>query len=355
MTWWLGDLAGALLFTPLVVLWAQALEESKNAEGWMEALAIFIAATLVAIVAFSPLVPDFAYRGALSFLAILPLLWAALRCGPRDTATVAVILSGVAVWGQRADAGPFSLSDPNESFLLLLAFIISVSVPSLALSAATRIRKVTEDELRASESLMREVNARQTLLLAELSHRVNNTLTVVQSIAVRTLSDQLPNDQAKTKLVNRLRALSRAHGLLVNTSWQGARLLDLVEAETEPFATQVEWDGPDVLLTTRSAQSFGLLVHELTTNSCKYGALSTKEGKVQIEWSLRPEPDESCFRFSWSETNGPAVAPPAHHGFGLSLLERAVDLEHGRKPLIAFDPTGFRFEVQVPADRVVVS
>jgi two-component sensor histidine kinase/integral membrane sensor domain MASE1 len=354
-TWWLGDVAGALMFTPLFLLWGLDRNQSGRAVARLEGAAAYAAAIVVALVAFSPLLPELKYRAALGFLALLPLLWTALRCNQRDTATVSVILSMVAVWGEKAGASPFSLADPNESFLLLLAFMISVSVPSLALSAAIATRDSTEGELRVSEARMREITARQSLLLAELSHRVNNILSVIQSIAMRTLSDNLSSEQTKKKLVGRLRALARAHELLVDTSWHGARLLDVVKSELEPYAEQVELRGQDVWLTTRAAQSFALLVHELTTNACKHGALSKSEGRVAVEWSVKRETESSCFHFRWKESHGPRVEEPERTGFGMSLLERAVDLEGGNKPVIAFDPAGFRFEVEVPAERILLA
>jgi two-component sensor histidine kinase/integral membrane sensor domain MASE1 len=354
ITWWLGDVAGAVLFAPLVLLWARGSSRNGSRNEWHESVAVLAAAIVVAIVAFSPLLPDLTYRGALGFLAVLPLLWAALRRGRRETATVAVILSAVAVWGQQAGAGPFNQDDANASFLFLLAFMVSASLPSLALSAAIHARKSTEAELRTSESRMREVSTRQSLLLAELSHRVNNMLAVIQSIITRTLSDELPAEQLSAKLRDRLHALARAHELLTDSSWEGARLRQLVNIEVEPYAKQVECEGPDVLLTARNAQSFALLVHELTTNSCKHGALSTREGRVKVAWSVDRGQAEPCFRFSWTERNGPQVKPPARRGFGLRLLERAIDVEEGSRPVIAFDAAGFRFEVEVPAERVLV-
>jgi two-component sensor histidine kinase len=117
----------------------------------------------------------------------------------------------------------------------------------------------------------------------------------------------------------------------------------------------VDLRGQDVMLTTRAAQSFALLVHELTTNACKHGALSKREGRVAVEWSVEKETDSPCFRFTWKESQGPRVEAPLRTGFGMSLLARAVDLEHGSKPVIAFDPAGFRFEVEVPAERVLLS
>src|SRR5213078_5139737 len=97
--------------------------------------AVFGAVIAVGLIAFSQLIEQTASRGPLAFLAILPLMWAALRRNQRDTATIALLLSCFAVWGTITNAGPFVRSSLNESFLLLLAFIISVCVPSLALSA----------------------------------------------------------------------------------------------------------------------------------------------------------------------------------------------------------------------------
>jgi two-component sensor histidine kinase/integral membrane sensor domain MASE1 len=348
-TWWLGDLAGALLFTPFFVLWSRNRQHGGTRVG-LSSLAPYLAAIVVALVAFSPLLPDLKYRSALGFLAVLPLLWSALRYGRRETATVSVILSTVAVWGQKSGAGPFNLPDPNEAFLLLLAFMISVSVPSLALSAAMAARTTTERELRLSESHLRDITARQSLLLAELNHRVNNILSVIQSIATRTISNELPGDVVKKRFVDRLHALARAQELLVDTNWQGANLLNIVKGEVEPYAAQVDIRGPNLLLTPRAAQSFSLLVHELTTNACKHGALSAPAGRVAVEWSMHKDAGRDYFRFSWSESGGPHVQEPARKGFGMALLERAVDLEQGCKPSINFDPTGFRFRVEGPAD-----
>lgn len=166
-TWWLGDVAGALVVAPVVVLWAAAGPRAwTRAELAASALA-YAGALAVGIVAFSPLIEQTADRGALVFLAVLPLLWAALARGPRDTATVALLLSAAAVSGTVLDGGPFARVTLNESFLLLLAFMISVSVPSLALSADTERRRRTEASLRRARAASeRIVDARTAELVA---------------------------------------------------------------------------------------------------------------------------------------------------------------------------------------------
>ena len=146
LTWWLGDFAGALVVTPAIVLWSAppAFDRTKL----LRSGGVIITALAVGIVAFSPLFEETAYRGALAFFAILPLTWAALRSGQRDTAMVAFLLAGFAIWGAALGGGPFARANINDSFLLVLAFVISITVPSLALSAEVAMRRSGEDRER---------------------------------------------------------------------------------------------------------------------------------------------------------------------------------------------------------------
>ena len=118
----------------------------------------------IGLIGFSPLLPRSEYTSPLGFLAILPLVWAALRRGPRETATVGLILTGFAIWATIAGGGPFGL---NESFLLLLTFMISVSVPSLALSADVAVRRLTEDSLRRTQAELDQRVRERTAELAD--------------------------------------------------------------------------------------------------------------------------------------------------------------------------------------------
>ncbi|HEX3442325.1 MAG TPA: MASE1 domain-containing protein [Pseudolabrys sp.] len=162
LTWWLGDAAGALVVTPVIVLWTRS---SWSGSRLLETVAVVLCAVVVGLVAFSPLLPQSDYTSPLGFLAILPLLWAALRCGPRETATIALILTAFAVWGRIADAGPFGEMNRNESFLLLLSFMISAAVPTLVLSADVTARRQSDDHLRETKlELDRRVKERTAAL-----------------------------------------------------------------------------------------------------------------------------------------------------------------------------------------------
>jgi PAS domain S-box-containing protein len=167
ITWWLGDVAGALVVTPVIVLWAGTRWRSIGGREARDMAAVLACALIVGSVAFSPLLPLSEYTSPLGFLAILPLVWAALRRGPRETATVGLILAVFAIWATIAQAGPFGQIGLNESFLLLLTFMLSVSVPSLALSADVEMRRRSEDDLRRTQVELDKRVKDRTAALAE--------------------------------------------------------------------------------------------------------------------------------------------------------------------------------------------
>ena len=179
VTWWFGDLAGALVIAPFVILWAAGDLHSFARTQWGEVGTIAAATIAVGIIAFSPLFDQTSYRDPLGFLALPPLLWAALRRDPRETATVVVILCCFAVWGTLAGSGPFARVSLNDSFLLLVMFFISISVPSMALSADVQMRRRSEeqlqhahDELAARAGELRDTAARLQVSSGKLEERV---------------------------------------------------------------------------------------------------------------------------------------------------------------------------------------
>ena len=179
VTWWLGDVAGALVVTPVIVLWAQSRRRDFNARDAWAVAATVGTAVAVGLIGFSPLLPHSEYTSPLGFLAILPLVWAALRRGPRDTVSVGLILAGFAIWATIRHVGPFGEIGLNESFLLLLTFMISVSVPSLALSADVAMRQATEDTLRHTQIDLDQRVRERTAALAD----ANIHLTEAQRLA----------------------------------------------------------------------------------------------------------------------------------------------------------------------------
>jgi PAS domain S-box-containing protein len=175
LTWWIGDVAGMLVLTPLIVLWA-TIKGPHAARDTATSGAIYLSACLVGLLAFSPLVAQSAGRGPLGFLAVVPLLWAALRGHQRDTSTVAAILCCFAVWGTVAGAGPFAQTTLNDSFLLLLMFMITATVPSLVLSADAAARRCSESELRRAQSALDQRVKERTDELAASNRALQNEI-----------------------------------------------------------------------------------------------------------------------------------------------------------------------------------
>src|SRR5262245_6232800 len=148
LTWWFGDLAGALVIAPFVVLWAKTELASLTPTQIARTGLTYLAAVAVGVMAFTPLLEQTTLHDTLVFVVVLPLLWAALRQGPRDTATVALIISAFVVWCTVMQCGPFAKPSLNESFILALTFIISTAVLSLALSSDVAVRCRIENEQR---------------------------------------------------------------------------------------------------------------------------------------------------------------------------------------------------------------
>ncbi len=186
--------------------------------------------------------------------------------------------------------------------------------------------------------------ARQRLLINELNHRVKNTLASIQSIARQTLRPDETPVHVRERLIDRLLAMSAAHDVLTRESWEGAGLEEIVLQGLAPFVDDQEPDriaisGPALRVGASTALSLALAMHELATNAVKYGALSTPDGKVTITWELG-EDDQAVL--SWTERDGPPVAPPSRKGFGTRLLDRGLSADLGGRPKLTFDVEGVR-------------
>ena len=197
----------------------------------------------------------------------------------------------------------------------------------------------------------KESEERQRILTDELAHRSKNSLTVIQAMVSRTLNGTVSFDEARGTLVRRIQALSRSQSLLVDWGLEGARLSEIVRLEFEAFFERVDASGLEVMLNSRSAQTFALLLHELATNATKYGALSRPQGNVIINWSIEGTGAEARFRFQWQERGGPPVNPPKHRGFGSILIEKVVAQEFGT-PMLEFAPEGVRYQIDTPLSAV---
>ncbi|MDF2764017.1 MAG: histidine kinase [Rhodospirillales bacterium] len=189
----------------------------------------------------------------------------------------------------------------------------------------------------------------QRLLLAELSHRVKNTLAVVHSIALQTLRRSSSLDAFAESFRGRISALSRAHSLLTRSQWRSAGLEELVNQTLAPYGTvgsnAIQVSGPRIGLRPKPALALALVLHELATNAVKYGSLSTPAGRLSIRWELGPR---ETLVIDWREVAGPPAAEPRTRGFGRTLIERAVAHELDGSVRYEFLPIGLVCQIAVP-------
>ena len=197
----------------------------------------------------------------------------------------------------------------------------------------------------------KRAEAEREFLLAELSHRVKNTLATVLSIAHQSLGNEPEVATARRRFEARVHALAQTHTRLAEANWSTVMLRTLVEDELAPYRNggNLSVDGPAIALSPKQAIILGMAFHELATNAAKYGALSVAEGSVAVTWRLR-EGDQSV-AVEWVETGGPAATAPTRSGFGRILIERALKAELRGDVALEFAPTGLRCSVRFPLRR----
>ncbi|MGM4983073.1 HWE histidine kinase domain-containing protein [Rhizobium sp. SG570] len=172
--------------------------------------------------------------------------------------------------------------------------------------------------------------AQSRMLIDELNHRVKNTLATVQSIVWQALRNASDVNVIRDSIEPRLFALSRSHDLLTRESWEGAGLLDLVNAALEPFgigngrSEHFVITGRNIRVSPKVTLALGIAFHELATNAVKYGAFSNKTGSVLISWTIGPSPGGDWLHLRWQEKDGPSVTYPSRKGFGSRVIERGL-------------------------------
>ena len=197
--------------------------------------------------------------------------------------------------------------------------------------------------------------AHSNLLIDELNHRVKNTLSTVQSIAWQAFRRSSDPAVIREAIETRLFALSRSHDLLTRENWQGAGLVDLVNAVLEPFgvangrAERFLITSENIRLTPRATLALGITLHELATNAVKYGAFSNEVGTVLLAWTIEPAGEGKRLIIRWREQDGPPVVPPSHRGFGSQVIERGLPHELEGTVRLEYPVEGVVCTIDVPA------
>ncbi|MCK0195845.1 sensor histidine kinase [Ancylobacter sp. 6x-1] len=200
----------------------------------------------------------------------------------------------------------------------------------------------------------REAERQRLLLMRELDHRVKNTLALVLSIGSRTAHHEETLEGFQRAFAGRIQALAAAHNLLADNSWSNLTLEDLVRTEIAPSsgtaAARVRTEGLDIAVAPRAAIAFGLVVHELTTNAVKFGALSVADGTVSLTRVAMPSEARNALVLEWREQGGPPVTAPGRRGFGQTVISRSLRYSGEGGAELSFEPDGVRCEIRIPAE-----
>jgi two-component sensor histidine kinase len=190
----------------------------------------------------------------------------------------------------------------------------------------------------------KQAEERQNLLAREVDHRAKNALALAQSIVRLTRGENVKSYIRSVE--GRITALARVHTVLSLSSWQGAEIGKLIDEELAPYSTgdQIELRGAEVQLQPATAQTVALALHELVTNSAKYGALSTLTGRLSVSWELAA----GLLCIVWVETGGPAVEIPASRGFGTRSVIASIESQLGGKAEFDWRPEGLVCRLSVP-------
>jgi two-component sensor histidine kinase len=201
----------------------------------------------------------------------------------------------------------------------------------------------------------KQAERRIRLLMTEVNHRSKNLLSVVTAIAQQTATSS-PGEFVK-KFSSRVQALAVNHDLLVKSQWRSIDASELISGQLAHFGDllgqRILVDGPPIRVSAAAAQSIGMVVHELSTNTVKYGALSCEAGRIKIVWEVDGNSAEPIFSIRWTERNGPPVLAPTHRGFGTTVVTKMVEMSLDAETALDYSSTGLIWRLSCPLKNVL--
>ncbi|MFB9970684.1 HWE histidine kinase domain-containing protein [Pseudoroseomonas cervicalis] len=213
---------------------------------------------------------------------------------------------------------------------------------------------VVWDGVLLDSTEQRQAEERATLLAREVDHRAKNIMAVVRSLLLLTPRD-VPPAQFVASLDGRLCAMARAHDLLAGGGWAGAELAAVARRELAIYDSaeagpRLAWQGPPVKLAPGSVQPIEMILHELSTNAAKHGALSRSGGVVELRWAAAPQ---GGLTLDWRESGGPPIpGEPARHGFGFRLIHTLARHQLGGGATFLWSEEGLQCRIRLGAASV---
>ena len=207
------------------------------------------------------------------------------------------------------------------------------------------LKGLTRDITRRKQS-----EKRQDLLIAELDHRVKNVLARVAAVVMHTRQRCGTMDEFVKALHGRIQSMAAAHALLSRSRWSGVGLTDLIRHQLEPYTTDANTtiSGPEIMLTSAQTQAVAMVIHELVTNAAKYGALSSPDGRVSVNWHRTRADVAAILTITWRELGGPPIAAPFQSGYGSGLIRDLIPHELGGTVDLVFSSDGACCKIEIP-------
>jgi two-component sensor histidine kinase len=179
----------------------------------------------------------------------------------------------------------------------------------------------------AAQRELADIAEKQKVLLHELQHRINNMLATIRAVARRTRVHSANLDDFARAFDERLAAIARIHNLLDQT---GTSVITIGEVLTRELSANgvlesktLSQHGPVTMLPAKQAQALAMAFHELATNAVKHGALSVKDGRIDVSWHTDAGQDKQV-RIRWREFGVPIQHEPITRGFGSDILEKSI-------------------------------
>lgn len=209
---------------------------------------------------------------------------------------------------------------------------------AIALSNASFDRSEAEDRIH--------------LIMHELVHRTKNIMTLIQAMIRQLARKETDIDSFQRSIGERLQGLGKSIEMLAQEQWAGVPIARVISLHLEVFAEaqkRVDVSGPDFVLRAEAVQNLGLVLHELATNSVKYGALSANDGRVSLTWKVVEEiGEEPNIRIEWAESGGPEVHEPTTTGFGTTIIKRHAAAAFNGQVEVDYCADGFRWALTGP-------
>jgi PAS domain S-box-containing protein len=240
--------------------------------------------------------------------------------------------------GERIDHFETVRQRKNGSLIVVSLTVSPVKDADGKIVGASKIARDITEQKRNQELIV--------TLAREAEHRSKNLLA--NALATVNLSQSSSPEGLKQIIAGRIQALANVCSLFAATRWIGAELSEIATQELAPYCEmngkRTFIDGPPTMLEPDAAQAIAITLHELATNAAKYGALSTLNGQVRLEWSHAAD---GRLRLRWMETGGPVAQEPTRKGLGSRIIEQMIVQQKGK---VRFDwrEDGLVCEISLP-------